>query len=410
MTPHERQTIGDLLAGLCDRSLLPDEMRRLDELICTDGEARRLYVEYLDLHARLVWQFHQLAETSLPAVGPAAKGARQMEPSHGAAIPAVPAAGLEPRAAAGGQDQMTADLPALPAAGGICPPVPQASLTTYPFLSGGVLASYLFAGALLAAGILAALLASGVSGDRDVAGGPRPSWETLPGADAQPRPIVGYVTNVPSCKWADAGPAPTLGAPVLLGRTFALASGALEITYDTGERITLHGPATFEARWFNGGFLSEGQASVQATTVETADREPLERQRLEVYDKIAAAPHPPGNRYSPHDPVGNFSIPMSSFFVRTPSALAMSRGAEFSLSVDATGATSTRLATGLIEAWYPRGGKPNDTISSSAHQAWSWVAFTSQHDVRVLYGTGNGARGLANGAGRFAGARRVRQA
>ena len=42
----------------------------------------------------------------------------------------------------------------------------------------------------------------------------------------------------------------------------------------------------------------------------------------------------------------------------------------------------------MIEAWYPGGGKPNDVISSSARQAWSWVGFTLEHDVRVVYGTG----------------------
>ena len=58
------------------------------------------------------------------------------------------------------------------------------------------------------------------------------------------------------------------------------------------------------------------------------------------------------------------------------------------MSVDGTGATNTRLASGLIEAWYPRGGKPDDVISSSARRAWSWVAFSAKRNVRVLYGTG----------------------
>ena len=68
MTPTDRQTVVELLAALCDRSLSPEQMRRLDALVCSDAEFRRLYVEYLDLHARLSYQFRQAAETAaLPA-------------------------------------------------------------------------------------------------------------------------------------------------------------------------------------------------------------------------------------------------------------------------------------------------------------------------------------------------------
>ncbi len=282
-------------------------------------------------------------------------------------------------------------------------PVSQSASVVHHFFSRGVLVSYMFAAVLLTAGAFAGFLAFGVGGReaaRNVQSLPRPA----PVSDAQQAPVVGYVTNVPGCRWADQGPAATLGSPVLLGRTFALASGALEITYNTGERITLRGPATFEARWFNGGFLSQGKLSAQAMTVQAGETEPLERRRLETYLKMAASTRAPGPAYSPYDPVGNFAIPMSSFFIRTPSALAMSRGAEFSMSVDGTGATDTRLALGVLEAWYPRGGKPNDVISSSARRAWSWVAFNPQHDVRVLYGTGTrpGAleTALAGSAGR----------
>ena len=255
------------------------------------------------------------------------------------------------------------------------------------FFSGGVLISYLFAAAVLAAGVFAGFLAFGVGG-REAAWNEQSLPMAAPGGDARQAPIVGHVSNAPSCRWADQGSAATTGSPVLLGRTFALASGVLEITYNTGERITLRGPATFEARWFNGGFLSQGKLSAHATTVEADGREEVEKERWKIYTKLAAAPHPSGPAYSPYDPVGNFVIPMSSFFIRTPSALAMSQGADFSMSVDGTGATDTRLALGVIEAWYPRGGKPNDVLSSSARRTWTWVAFSDKHDVRVLYGTG----------------------
>ena len=45
---------------------------------------------------------------------------------------------------------------------------------------------------------------------------------------------------------------------VSLGDTFALAAGLMEITYDTGARVILQGPVTYEAE-SNGGYLSLGK-------------------------------------------------------------------------------------------------------------------------------------------------------
>src|SRR5688572_28458808 len=42
-----------LLSSLCDEQITEAEQARLEELLA-DGEARRLYVQYLDMHARLL--------------------------------------------------------------------------------------------------------------------------------------------------------------------------------------------------------------------------------------------------------------------------------------------------------------------------------------------------------------------
>jgi hypothetical protein len=334
-SPYDRQTMAELLAALCDRSLSPAEMRKLDELVRTDGEARRLYVEYLDLHARLVWQFH--------ATSP-----------------------------------------------GICLPMHPSSFVTHSFLSGGVLLSYLFAAVLLAAGAVGAFLAFGVGGREAASNGPSLS-KPVPGADAQGAPIVGYVTSAVDCRWAEPGETVATGSAVPMGRQYALESGFLEITYGGGERIILQGPAKYQARWFNGGFLSAGKLTAYAVN-------PAWAQSVVPQE----APRPRGGQSGGRtparvflsrknvapDPVSGFRIPVFSFFVRTPSTLAISRSAQFELSVDPSGSTQTRLVLGMIEAWYPGGGKPNDAICSSAREAWSCVGFTAEHDVRVTSATG----------------------
>ena len=57
------RSIAELLTLLCDETISPEEMRRLNDLICTDAGVRQLYLEYLDLHARLSCHFHQPPES-----------------------------------------------------------------------------------------------------------------------------------------------------------------------------------------------------------------------------------------------------------------------------------------------------------------------------------------------------------
>ena len=70
--------------------------------------------------------------------------------------------------------------------------------------------------------------------------------------------VVGKITGMVDCKWADPNTETFNGANVLFGRKYALASGLMEITYDTGAKVILQGPVTYEAE-SNGGYLSLGK-------------------------------------------------------------------------------------------------------------------------------------------------------
>ena len=48
-----------------------------------------------------------------------------------------------------------------------------------------------------------------------------------------------------------------------LGDKFALASGLMEITYDTGAKVILQGPVTYEVESKDGGFLSVGKLTAR---------------------------------------------------------------------------------------------------------------------------------------------------
>jgi hypothetical protein len=56
---------------------------------------------------------------------------------------------------------------------------------------------------------------------------------------------------------------PNPKSSVSLGDKFALASGLMEITYDTGARVILQGPVTYEVESATGGYLSLGKLTAR---------------------------------------------------------------------------------------------------------------------------------------------------
>jgi hypothetical protein len=88
MSSTERAQLLRLLAVLCDGQLSDGEQERLQELLLADPEARRTYLQYVDVHARLVMH-------------PGLAKSRKMPPKEAWAWAALEeAAGMERRAAA----------------------------------------------------------------------------------------------------------------------------------------------------------------------------------------------------------------------------------------------------------------------------------------------------------------------
>jgi RNA polymerase sigma factor (sigma-70 family) len=101
-------------------------------------------------------------------------------------------------------------------------------------------------------------------------------------ADTAQSPIVGQITGMVDCRFAagskteDRRPKTT----VSLGDKFNLVSGLLELTYDTGARVILQGPVTYEVESPAGGFLSVGKLTAKVD------------KGLEIRDKSSDIPHP----------------------------------------------------------------------------------------------------------------------
>jgi hypothetical protein len=110
------------------------------------------------------------------------------------------------------------------------------------------------------------------------------------------------------CRWADETTTAIIGAYIPLGRKYALDYGLMEITYDTGAKVIVQGPASFEVESTNGGFLSIGKLTGKVS-VEKA----------------------------------------KGFSVRTPTATITDLGTEFGVEVDGKGVTDAQVFVGEVQ-------------------------------------------------------------
>jgi hypothetical protein len=119
--------------------------------------------------------------------------------------------------------------------------------------------------------------------------------------------LVGQITGMVDCKWADPATAP-VSKHVAMDQKIALASGLMEITYDSGAKVILQGPVTYVVESSNGGFMSIGKLVGSVTTTDAR-----------------------------------------GFAIRTPNATVTDLGTEFGVEVSKQGDTTSHVFRGSVE-------------------------------------------------------------
>ena len=162
--------------------------------------------------------------------------------------------------------------------------------------------------------------------------------------DAEPKiENVGRITGMVDCKWEGSGVrGQGSGAEnqkseirnqkshVVLGDTFALSSGLMEITYDTGAKVILQGPVSYEVESKDGGYLSLGKLTAR---MEKNDECGM------MNDELRTGRN--GNHHSSF-------ITHPLFVVRTPTATVTDLGTEFGVEVARSGETISHVFRGSI--------------------------------------------------------------
>ena len=144
--------------------------------------------------------------------------------------------------------------------------------------------------------------------------------------------IVGHVTGMHECRWADADTETFLGAPVRLDSKYSLDAGLLEITYSTGARVILEGRCEYAVESRVGGYLGVGKliARVEAKGGESGNRGV-------------------GESGSRENRSGDSTPPAPLFAIRTPSAVVTDLGTKFGVIVGDDGDTATHVIEGRVE-------------------------------------------------------------
>ena len=119
-------------------------------------------------------------------------------------------------------------------------------------LLGSPALAYTVAALMLAVGIVSARVWSPAGDGQPVVAD---AILPLPAIAARGPVVVGRITAISDCQWANPQTAPREGEPVFQGRSYLLNSGLLEVSYDIGTKAILEGPAVYKVDAVNGGLL-----------------------------------------------------------------------------------------------------------------------------------------------------------
>ena len=299
MAEYSLQELDLLLDRLCEGSLeeYPDAVNRLVELVSESEACRHRYLDTIELHAALWRMGGDESSLSLDSDAEIAMDSHVSE-------------------------QMT-----LPESHfSLSNILSTACHGTIGFFSQELPFSLLVATVLTSLGLWAASLVY-VSGPEQIA-----TVASAPvRASIDPTlEFVGKITGMVDCHWSKDGRAPNGYDNVLVGRQFKLDSGLMEITYDSGARVILQGPTTYEVESRDGGFLSLGKLTARLEKKAEGGRRKAEDSNSQSPSSLASRPSP-------------------LFTIKTPTATVTDLGTEFGVEVTKEGYTTSHVFRGSVK-------------------------------------------------------------
>jgi len=335
--------LANLLGLLVDDQISIEDNYRLVEIISADSGARAFYRDYINTHALMVWQVRPVG--SLIDDETDAERADSTPPGE--------------------------DFNPQPIVLDLSSPVNASA----PFV-GGWAFSYAVATVFVCM-LLLGFWAYKLPSDRgsSIASSDNSRRSTTSGEKSitdRPAPVfVGRITGIAGAKWSDdPNYIAPIGIGVALGRTYKLKSGLMEITYDSGAKVILEGPCSYEVDSTAGGYLSLGKlvarvgaggdgrgtgGAVSGQWSVTSMKDEGGRMKDESGQpnaaSLATSHSPLATTPSPLHP-----LPSPLFAVRTPPAVVTPLGTEFGVEVAANGNSMSHVFQGRVRVQFVTGG------------------------------------------------------
>lgn len=287
----------DLMARYADGQLSADEVAELEAYLGSDADAKAQFVLYMDLHARLHWNNRAEAEEHELGAG----DERTEEP----------------------RSQPTSLIPAS-----------RRSFTSRHSLLTGIAASLLIVGLGLTAMHLTSM-PDVVADSVDARDGSR---------TAKPQ-FIAKLTAWDRADWLPGYEMSGQNHNIRAGQRVALLSGLVEITYETGARVLIEGPADFVV----GGAKEATEPAEPGTDAQ--------RWSARMKGEGGSPPNGFNAGYLKHGRLVARvdSLEAHGFTIRTPAAAIEDLGTEFGIKVDERGVTDTHVFEGKV-AVHPRAG------------------------------------------------------
>ena len=257
-----------LLDAACDRELTAEQHAKLETYLRNHPESRRIFIDHLRVRRQI--RSWSRGKRSCRAGFERLVAHLGVDVAESAGLLRRPADGLI--AQCDGEEAVKDPSSIDGGAGGLAPPSCRSPLplsyTHSQFLNSATF-SYLMASLFLGAMIVAGWAWRAPAG-RTISDA---AWRWEPAKDQHPPDLIGKITRAIDCRWLDPNAAACDGDSVPVGRGFDLVQGSLEITYDTGTKITLQGPAMFRADMHNGEFLAFGKLTARVGDMRAVEAE-----------------------------------------------------------------------------------------------------------------------------------------
>ncbi len=334
----------DLAFAVCDGTAVDAQVDRIEELIAGDPKSRLLYLQCLELHFEMQ---HRMGNEGSEVSGQEVAGDQWPVASvtnHKSKIINQKSPALAPNPCPTIILDTSSPLPS--------PLAPLPYHVAHPFLFSNMISLLIVGIGLLGAWVYQ------VDIPHPIAATQHNTKTTDPSPATPSESCIGQITSMVDCNWEKDCKFKLFSSktdnrnpkfPISLGDKFVLSSGLLEITYDTGAKVILEGPVTYEVESAAGGYLSVGKLTARLEKRGEGRGESMGKRAVVSGQWPVASETNPKSQITKSQISNPQSLIPNPFTIHTPTATITDLGTEFGVEVDRHGNVLCAVLQGEVQ-------------------------------------------------------------